>query len=72
MAKTMKAQPKRGRPKLNDLRLPVTIYVPQSVIDHYGNKTVLKEHLHSTIINTLKSQTNEIPYYVPNSVYRIN
>jgi len=59
----MKAQPKRGRPRSLDLRLPVTIYVPQSVIDHYGNKTILKEHLHSTIINKIKSQTNDTPYY---------
>jgi hypothetical protein len=70
MAKTMKA-PKRGRPKLTDLRLPITIYVPQSVIDHYGNKNILKEHLHSTIINQLKQETNEIPYFVSANVYRI-
>lgn len=62
---------KRGRPKSADHRLPVTIYVPQSIIDHYGNKTILKEHLHSTIIKQIKSQTNEVPYYVPSSIYRI-
>lgn len=70
MAKTMKA-PKRGRPKQSDLRLPVTIYVPQSVIDHYGSKTTLKDYLHSYIIKQLKSQTNEVPYFVSNSIYRI-
>lgn len=63
MAK-MNAQPKRGRPKIADLRLPVTIYVPKSVIDHYGSKQILKENLHAHIINKIKSQTNEYPYYL--------
>lgn len=72
MAKTMKAQPKRGRPKIADLRLPVTIYVPQSVIDHYGSKEILKENLHAHIINKLKSTTNEVPYYISTNIYRIN
>lgn len=51
---------KRGRPTVEDPRVPVTIYVPSSVIEKFGNKSKLKAELHQYIKSKAKYNTYEI------------
>jgi len=51
---------KRGRPKAEDLRVPITIYVPASVIEKFGNKSNLKNELHQYIKSKINYSTNQV------------